>query len=122
MPAQDHHPLAGREAGDALQPHAAPRVVVDWAMRYGKPAIAAGSRRWSAQGCDRILVVPLYPQYCARRPPATVCDEVFRALMPMRWQPALRIAPPYYDDPVYIEALAVLDAAPRSRSSISSRR
>src|SRR5271170_3765305 len=59
----------------------------------------------AAQGCDRILVVPLYPQYAAATS-ATVCDEAFRTLMKMRWQPALRIAPPYYDDPVYIEALA----------------
>src|ERR1700719_511807 len=58
-----------------------------------------------AQGCDRILVVPLYPQYAAATS-ATVCDEVFRALMNMRWQPALRVAPPYFDEPAYIEALA----------------
>jgi ferrochelatase len=59
----------------------------------------------AAQGCERILVMPLYPQYCAATS-ATVCDEVFRVLMKMRWQPSVRIAPPYHDDPVYIEALA----------------
>jgi protoporphyrin/coproporphyrin ferrochelatase len=80
-------------------------VVVDWAMRYGLPSIRARIEALQADGCDRILVVPLYPQYCAASS-ATVADEVFRGLMAMRWQPAVRIAPPYYDDPVYIEALA----------------
>jgi ferrochelatase len=81
------------------------RVVVDWAMRYGNPSIRSRLAALVAQGCDRILVVPLYPQYAAATS-ATVCDEVFRALMNMRWQPALRIAPPYFDEPAYIEALA----------------
>jgi ferrochelatase len=56
-------------------------------------------------GCDRILVVPLYPQYAAATT-ATVCDKVFQSLQTMRWQPTIRVAPPYYDDPVYIDALA----------------
>ena len=81
------------------------RVAVDWAMRYGNPSIRSRLAALMAQGCERILVVPLYPQYAAATS-ATVCDEVFRALMKMRWQPALRVAPPYFDDPVYIEALA----------------
>jgi ferrochelatase len=81
------------------------RVVVDWAMRYGNPSIRSRLAALMEQGCERILVVPLYPQYAAATS-ATVCDEVFRALMKMRWQPAVRIAPPYFDDPVYIEALA----------------
>jgi len=81
------------------------RVVVDWAMRYGNPSIRSRLAALVAQGCDRILVVPLYPQYAAATS-ATVCDEVFRALMNMRWQPALRVAPPYFDEPAYIEALA----------------
>ncbi len=80
-------------------------IVVDWAMRYGNPSIASRLRELAAQGCERILVIPLYPQYCAATT-ATVGDEVFRALAGMRYQPALRIAPPYYNDPVYIEALA----------------
>ena len=80
-------------------------VVVDWAMRYGQPSIRSRIEALQAEGCDRILVVPLYPQYCAAST-ATVGDEAFRALMEMRWQPAVRIAPPYYDDPAYIEALA----------------
>jgi protoporphyrin/coproporphyrin ferrochelatase len=81
-------------------------VVVDWAMRYGNPSIASRIEALTAQGCDRLLVVPLYPQYSAATS-ATVCDEVFRVLSEMRAQPTLRVSPPYYDDPDYIEALAV---------------
>src|SRR3984893_11116842 len=81
-------------------------VEVDWAMRYGNPSIGAGIEALMARGCDRILAVPLYPQYSAATS-ATVCDEVFRVLAEMRAQPTLRVAPPYYDDPSYIEALAV---------------
>jgi ferrochelatase len=80
-------------------------VVVDWAMRYGNPSLRSRLAALAAQGCERILLVPLYPQYAAATT-ATVCDEAFRALMEMRWQPALRVAPPYFDAPVYIEALA----------------
>ena len=81
-------------------------VVVDWAMRYGNPSIRSRIDALTAQGCDRLLVVPLYPQYSAATS-ATVCDEVFRVLGDMRAQPTLRVTPPYYDDPDYIEALAV---------------
>ncbi|MEH2587268.1 ferrochelatase [Bradyrhizobium sp. AZCC 1721] len=81
-------------------------VVVDWAMRYGNPSIRSRIDALAAQGCDRLLVVPLYPQYSAATS-ATVCDEVFRALADMRAQPTLRVSPPYYDNPEYIEALAV---------------
>jgi ferrochelatase len=81
-------------------------VVVDWAMRYGNPSISSRIQALMAQGCDRLLVVPLYPQYSAATS-ATVCDEVFRVLATMRAQPTLRVTPPYYDDPDYIEALAV---------------
>ena len=80
-------------------------LVVDWAMRYGHPSIASRLEGLVAQGCERILVIPLYPQYCAATT-ATVGDEVFRVLTRMRFQPSVRFAPPYYDDPVYIEALA----------------
>ena len=80
-------------------------MVVDWAMRYGAPPIAERLQALQAEGCDRILVIPLYPQYCAASS-ATVADKAFDALKSMRWQPAVRIAAPYYDDPVYIEALA----------------
>jgi protoporphyrin/coproporphyrin ferrochelatase len=79
-------------------------LVVDWAMRYGSPSIASRLGELVAQGCERILVIPLYPQYCAATT-ATACDEVFRTLMRMRFQPSVRIAPPYYNDTVYIEAL-----------------
>jgi ferrochelatase len=81
-------------------------VIVDWAMRYGNPSIKSRIDALTAQGCDRLLVVPLYPQYSAATS-ATVCDEVFRVLAAMRAQPTLRVTPPYYDDPEYIEALAV---------------
>ena len=80
-------------------------VVVDWAMRYGAPPIGERIRALQAEGCDRILVIPLYPQYCAASS-ATVGDKAFEALQSMRWQPAVRVAAPYYDDPVYIDALA----------------
>jgi ferrochelatase len=81
------------------------RCLVDWAMRYGKPAIGERLAAMQAAGCDRILIVPLYPQYCAATS-ATVCDKAFDALKTMRWQPTLRVAPPYFDDPVYIGAVA----------------
>ncbi len=83
----------------------APKVTVDWAMRYGKPSIADRLAALQSRGCDRILLFPLYPQYCASTT-ATVCDKAFEALQAMRWQPTLRVAPPYYDDPAYIYALA----------------
>ncbi len=90
--------------GATLEP-LGPQLAVDWAMRYGNPSIATRLAALVARGCERILIVPLYPQYCAATT-ATVCDEVFRVLAGLRYQPAIRIAPPYYDDPVYIEALA----------------
>jgi len=82
-----------------------PRVLIDWAMRYGNPSIRSRLDAMQAAGCDRILIVPLYPQYAAATT-ATVCDKAFEALAQMRWQPALRVAPAYFDEPVYIEALA----------------
>ena len=97
-----------RAQSDKLAPRLAdfgPHVVVDWAMRYGKPPIRDGLDRLKAQGCDRILLFPLYPQYSASTT-ATVNDKAFEALMAMRWQPALRTVPPYHDDPAYIAALA----------------
>lgn len=80
-------------------------VIVDWAMRYGQPSIASRIDALKAQGCEKILLFPLYPQYAAATT-ATVNDKAFEALLKMRWQPALRTVPPYHDDPVYIEALA----------------
>jgi len=81
-----------------------PQIIVNWAMRYGNPAIEPGLKAMSEQGCDRILLVPLYPQYAAATS-ATVYDEASRVLAKMRWQPSLRVAPPYYDKPTYINAL-----------------
>jgi ferrochelatase len=80
-------------------------IISDWAMRYGHPSIDSRIRALFERGCERILLVPLYPQYAAATT-ATVCDETFRALLRMRWQPTLRVAAPYYDDPIYIESLA----------------
>jgi ferrochelatase len=81
------------------------RIVVDWGMRYGNPSTESRIKALQAQGCDRILLVPLYPQSCAATT-ATACDKAFEALMGMRWQPAVRVTPPWHDDPVYIDALA----------------
>jgi len=81
------------------------RIIVDWAMRYGAPSIVSRIEALKAAGCDRILIAPLYPQYSAATT-ATVNDVAFAALQKMRWQPALRTLPPYYDDPAYIDALA----------------
>jgi ferrochelatase len=80
-------------------------IAVDWAMRYANPAIAPRIAALKEQGCDRILLVPLYPQYAAASW-ATACDQAFRALMALRWQPAIRVVPPYYEDPAYIDAIA----------------
>jgi len=80
-------------------------VIVDWAMRYASPAIASRLEGLIKRGCDRILVIPLYPQYSAATT-ATVCDEVFKFMKGQRRQPALRIMPAYYEDPYYIEVLS----------------
>lgn len=77
---------------------------VRYAMRYGQPAIAKQLAAMKADGCERILIAPLYPQYSGATT-ATVQDEAFRALAEMRWQPSLRTLPPYHDDPLYINAL-----------------
>jgi len=81
------------------------QIAIDWAMRYGSPSIASRIEALTEQGCDRLLVFPLYPQYSASTT-ATVNDKAFEALLTMRAQPALRTVPAYPDDPVYIEALA----------------
>ena len=81
-------------------------VTVDWAMRYGKPSIDDRVAAMKAAGCDRILLAPLYPQYSAATT-ATANDMAFASLLKMRWQPALRTLPPYYDEPAYIDALAL---------------
>jgi ferrochelatase len=83
----------------------APGAVVDWAMRYGNPALDTRIEALARAGCERILLLPLYPQYAAATS-ATVCDAAFATLQQMRDQPTLRVVPPYYDDAVYIAALA----------------
>jgi len=80
-------------------------VIVDWAMRYASPSIASRLEVLVTWGCERILVMPLYPQYSAATT-ATVCDEAFRFMLRQRVQPALRFLPAYYEDPYYIEVLA----------------
>jgi ferrochelatase len=82
-----------------------PDVSIHYAMRYGNPGIAAALEHMAGEGCTRILAAPLYPQYCAATT-ATANDAVFASLASMRRQPAIRTLPPYYDDPLYIGALA----------------
>jgi protoporphyrin/coproporphyrin ferrochelatase len=103
---EDGSPLAAitREQAQALQRAFGEDVVVDHAMRYGRPAIADRVRALKEAGCERILLAPLYPQYCAATT-ATANDRAFAALAAMRWQPAVRTLPPYHDDPAYIDAL-----------------
>ena len=104
---EDGSPLAAitRLQATALADRLGEAVLVDHAMRYGRPAIADRLQAMKAAGCERILIAPLYPQYCAATT-ATVNDAAFATLAAMRWQPALRTLPPYPDHPGYIAALA----------------
>ncbi len=79
-------------------------VIVDFAMRYGNPSINSCLKKLKDKGCENIIILPLYPQYAAATT-ATVCDEVYRSLMKMRWQPSLQIIPHYESDPIYVNAL-----------------
>ena len=79
-------------------------VIIDFAMRYGNPSIKSKISKLHEIGCENLVILPLYPQYAAATT-ATVCDEVYRTLMKMRWQPALKIIPHYESDPIYINAL-----------------
>ena len=79
-------------------------VIVDYAMRYGNPSINSKVKKLHEEGCENLVILPMYPQYAAATT-ATVCDEVYRSLMKMRWQPSLQIIPHYESDPLYIEAL-----------------
>lgn len=99
-------PLAAitRAQAEALQGRLGPDIVVRWAMRYGNPAIGAELAALKAAGCERILVAPLYPQYSGATT-ASALDALGAALAAMRWQPALRTLPPYYDEPAHIAAL-----------------
>ena len=80
------------------------KIVVDYAMRYGNPSIKSIMTKLHQEGCENIIVLPLYPQYAAPTT-ATVCDEVYRTLLKMRWQPSLQIIPHYESEPLYIDAL-----------------
>ncbi|MEM7044187.1 MAG: ferrochelatase [Pseudomonadota bacterium] len=91
--------------GAKLRERFGDEVVVDYGMRYGNPTIASRIEALQQQGCQRIVLFPLYPQYAAATT-ATACDHAFRALMNIRWQPAVRTVPAYHDHPGYIEALA----------------
>ena len=81
------------------------KIVVDFCMRYGNPSTGDAIRRMQEQGCEKIVFFPLYPQYAAPTT-ATANDQAFRALMKLKWQPAFRTVPAYFDDPAYIEALS----------------
>jgi len=80
------------------------KIIVDFAMRYGNPSIKSKLNNLKDKGCENIIILPLYPQYAAATT-ATVCDEVYRSLMKMRWQPSLQIIPHYESNPLYINAL-----------------
>ena len=80
------------------------QIIVNFAMRYGNPSIKSRLNELKEKGCENIIILPLYPQYAAATT-ATVCDEVYRSLMQMRWQPSLQIIPHYESDPLYIDAI-----------------
>jgi ferrochelatase len=94
-----------RVQAEKLQAQLGTGVKVDWAMRYGAPSIESRLADMKAAGCERIAIIALYPQYSASTS-ASVYDDVFRALMKLRWQPAIRTAAPWHDHPAYIDALA----------------
>jgi len=93
-----HETLSGALSG---------KLTVDWAMRYGAPSVRSRINVLKEAGCGRILIVPLYPQYSATTT-ASVADAAFDAVKDIRWQPAIRMAPAFHDDPAYIEALATV--------------
>ncbi len=97
--------ITRNQAEKVSQALAAKSIIVDWAMRYGSPSIASRVEALVAQGCDRLIAFPLYPQY-AGATTATANDKVFDALKTLRVQPALRTVPAYPRDPIYIDALA----------------
>ena len=94
-----------RVQAEKLQAEIGSDVKIDWAMRYGAPSIETRLADMKAAGCERIAIVALYPQYSASTS-ASVYDDVFRALLNLRWQPAIRTAAPWHDHPAYIDALA----------------
>jgi protoporphyrin/coproporphyrin ferrochelatase len=107
-----------RAKAEKLEGAFGPDVIVDWAMRYGRPSIETRLSALKDAGCDRILLAPMYPQYCAATT-ATANDKAFAVLAGMRWQPALRTLPPYHDDPAYIAALKALTERELGRLSFA---
>jgi ferrochelatase len=103
---EDGSPLAAtiKAQSEALQVRLGDAVLVRWGMRYGNPSISNEINALTVAGCERILFAPLYPQYSGATT-ATAIDALASTLETMRWQPALRTLPPYYDDPLHIEAL-----------------
>ena len=93
-----------RQADELRSKLKSDKIIVDYAMRYGNPSIKSKLDYLRESGCENIIILPLYPQYAAATT-ATVCDEVYRCLMKMRWQPSLQIIPHYESEPLYIEAL-----------------
>ena len=81
------------------------KIQIDYAMNYGNPSISKIMKSQFNQGCNKILIVPMYPQYSATTT-ASVVDNVNRVLKKMRWQPTIRFCPPYFDDEIYIKALS----------------
>ncbi|MEL7690865.1 ferrochelatase [Citromicrobium bathyomarinum] len=104
---EDGSPLAAitKAQAEAMQQAFGDTAEVDWAMRYGEPSIPRQLAKLKDAGCERILLAPLYPQYCGATT-ATVVDKANEWMAAQRWQPSLRTLPPYHDDPLYIEALA----------------
>ena len=103
---EEGSPLAAitRRQANALQVRLGGAAVVDWAMRYGNPSIDSRLRAMKDAGCERVLLMPLYPQYSGATT-ATVVDKAADTLRAMRWQPSLRTLPPYHDHPAYLDAL-----------------
>ena len=97
--------VVSRQQAEKLQQRLGDNVIVDFAMRYGNPSTETRLKAMQAQGCDRILLLPLYPQYSAPTT-ATANDSAFSVLKSMRWQPAIRTAPAYFDQDAYLQALA----------------
>ena len=94
-----------REQTESLQERFGEAVRVEFAMRYGNPSIPSVIDQMFADGCWKIVCVPLYPQYAASTT-GSVVDKIGDTLRAMRWQPTIRVSPPFYDDPKYIEVLA----------------
>ncbi len=107
MTEEDMSPLlyyTQKQAQKLAQSLASENLILDFAMRYGNPSIKSKIYKLKEQGCENLVILPLYPQYAAATT-ATVCDEVYRTLMNMRWQPSLKIIPHYESEPLYIDAL-----------------